>query len=264
MNIRGLLFQPITEECPYIEGITAIYENLFVTELEDEDLDNLLGMGFRHFGEIFFRPICDDCHRCISVRIPVQRFIPSLSVRRLFNRTKGLRVSLEKPIPSITAFEIYMEHKKRFKNKDVDDEERYGNYIRSFFHPFRFNRMLTIRDAEILVAVSHLDVTAHSMSAVYCYFDEKYGRFSPGKLAIYKEIELAKEMGIQWLYLGYYIPSNPHTQYKIQFKPNQLMIGNDQWFDYIDPSGNIIRHLPEALIYPGISRDSQEMPHPEA
>ena len=52
MNIRGLLFQPITEECPYIEGITAIYENLFVTELEDEDLDNLLGMGFRHFGEI--------------------------------------------------------------------------------------------------------------------------------------------------------------------------------------------------------------------
>lgn len=257
MYIRGLLFKPITEKCPYIEGITSIYENLLVTELYDEDLDNLLSMGFRHFGEFFFRPLC-DCRQCISVRIPVQRFTPSLSVRRLFSRTKNLRVSLEKPKPSIAAFEIYMQHKKRFKNKEESEEERYGNYIRSFFYPFQFNRMLTIRDSDILVAVSHLDVTAHSMSAIYCYFDEKYRRFSPGKLAIYKEIELAKELGIQWLYLGYYIPSNPYTQYKIQFKPNQLMTEENQWFDYMDAAGNIIRPQPGELFCPKTSPGKKE------
>ncbi|HLP59964.1 MAG TPA: GNAT family N-acetyltransferase [Candidatus Deferrimicrobium sp.] len=248
MSIKGLLFQPVTEECPYIDGMTAIHENLLVMELEDEDLEKLLSMGFRHFGEVFFRPLCGYCRRCISVRIPVQRFCPSPSVRRLFNRARDLRVSLENPTPSIAAFEIYMKHKKRFKAKEYDTQERYEHYVRSFFHPFRFNRMLTIRDGDVLVAVSHLDVTAHAMSAIYCYFDETYSRFSPGKLAVYKEIELAKEMGIEWLYLGYYIPRNRHTKYKILFKPNQLMVGYDHWFDYLDETGKIMQPLPGVLL----------------
>ncbi|MCX6581189.1 MAG: arginyltransferase [Candidatus Aminicenantes bacterium] len=246
MSIKGLLFEPVTEECPYIDGVPSIYENLLVAELEDEDMETLLNMGFRHFGEIFFRPLCGHCLRCISVRIPVQRFSPSKSVRRLFNRAKGLRVALEKPIPSTEAFELYMRHKKRFKSKEYEVHERYGHYVRSFFHPYGFNRMLTIRDGDALAAVSHLDVTANAMSAVYCYFDEKYGRFSPGKLAVYKEIELAKEMGAQWLYLGYFIPRNRHTQYKIQFKPNQLMVGYDRWFDFMDAAGNVSEPLPPA------------------
>jgi len=53
-------------------------------------------------------------------------------------------------------------------------------------------------------------------------------------------------MGARWLYLGYYIPKNRHTQYKIQFKPNQLMVGYDQWFDYMDALGNIVQPLPPA------------------
>lgn len=247
MSIKGLLFQPVTEECPYIDGIPSIYENLLVVELEDEDLEALLNIGFRHFGEIFFRPLCGHCLRCISVRIPVQRFSPSKSVRRMFNRAKGLRVTLENPTPSTAAFELYSRHKKRFKRKNYEVHESYEHYVRSFFHPYRFNRMLTVRDGDVLVAVSHLDVTANAMSAVYCYFDEKYGRFSPGKLAVYKEIELAKEMGAQWLYLGYYIPKNRHTEYKIEFKPNQLMVGYDHWFDFMDAAGKVDKTLPPAV-----------------
>jgi arginyl-tRNA--protein-N-Asp/Glu arginylyltransferase len=247
MSIKGLLFQPVTEECPYIDGIPSIYENLLVVELEDDDMESLLSIGFRHFGEIFFRPLCGHCLRCISIRIPVQQFSPSKSVRRLFTRAKNLRVALENPVPSKAAFELYTQHKKRFKRKDYEVNESYNHYIRSFFHPYGFNRMLTIKDGDVLVAVSHLDVTANAMSAVYCYFDEKYGRFSPGKLAVYKEIELAKEIGAQWLYLGYYIPKNRHTEYKIQFKPNQLMVGYDHWFDFMDAAGKVAPTLPPAI-----------------
>jgi arginine-tRNA-protein transferase len=104
--------------------------------------------------------------------------------------------------------------------------------------------MLVIRDGSRLVAVSHLDVTANAMSAVYCYFDEDYARFSPGKLAVYKEILLAKEMGIKWLYLGFYIEKNRHTNYKILFKPNQVMVEENLWIDHMDSKGNIINPLP--------------------
>lgn len=243
MSIRGILLQPVTEECPYIDGMLSIHENLLIVDLDDIDLEALLSLGFRHFGEVFFKPLCSHCRSCISIRIPVRQFVPSKWVRRLFKRNKHFQIKLEKPVPTQEGFQLYKKHKKRFKSK-TQFYESYVHYVRSFFHPFEFNQMLTIRDGARLVAVSHLDVTDNAMSAVYCYFDEDYARFSPGRLAIYKEIELAKEMGIQWLYLGYYVAQNRHTHYKIIFKPSQWMVEPNQWFDYLDASGNIVKPLP--------------------
>lgn len=229
-------------ECPYLEGLTAVNENILIRDLENRDLESLLGIGFRHFGEIFFRPICQQCNECIPIRIPVRRFSFSKSARRLFNRNKHFNVTLEeKPCASTETFQLYNRHKKRFKRQPT---EFYEEYAASFFHSFQFNRMLSIRDGGTLVAVAHLDVTANVMSAVYCYFDERYNRFSPGKFAIYKEIQLAQEMGIRWLYLGYYIKENRHTNYKVLYKPNQLLTVDNVWIDHLDASGNVINPLP--------------------
>jgi arginyl-tRNA--protein-N-Asp/Glu arginylyltransferase len=240
MSITGLLFQPTMSECPYLEGMTAVSENLLVRSIADYDLEMLLGRGFRHFGAVFFRPICHHCRQCIPIRIPVQQFSPSKSVRRLFNRNKNFTVTFGEPVPPKAAFSLYSRHKKRFKRQPP---ESFENYCESFFHPFPFNRIFSVRDGTQLVCVSHLDVTANAMSAIYCYFDERYSRFSPGKFAVYKEIEIAKEMGIKWLYLGFYIRENRHTNYKIQFKPNQLMIEDGKWIDYMEASGKILNPL---------------------
>jgi arginine-tRNA-protein transferase len=240
MSIKGVLLQPVVEECPYLDNMMSISETLLIKELEDYDLEMLLGVGFRHFGEIFFRPLCKHCRRCISIRIPVHQFSPSKSVRRLYNRNRHFKVTLEKPVPSPVAFELYNRHKKRFKRQIY---ESFNLYVKSFFHPFKFNRTLSINDGTKLIAFSHLDVTTNALSAVYCYFDENYARFSPGKFSIYKEIEIAKELGVRWLYLGYYVPGNRHTQYKLQFKPNQVMTDDLKWIDHTDASGNIINPL---------------------
>jgi arginyl-tRNA--protein-N-Asp/Glu arginylyltransferase len=245
MSIKGLLLQPVVEECPYLDSMISISETLLIQELEDQDMEMLLGVGFRHFGEIFFRPLCKHCRRCISIRIPVHKFSPSKSVRRLYNRSRHFKVNLEKPVPSQEAFELYNRHKKRFRRQFY---ESYHHYVKSFFHPFQFNRMLTIKDGTKLISLTHLDVTANALSAVYCYFDENYARFSPGKFSIYKEIEIARELGVQWLYLGYYVPGNRHTKYKLQFKPNQVMTDDLNWIDHMDASGNIINPLPLNLL----------------
>jgi arginine-tRNA-protein transferase len=241
MSIQGIMMQPTMEECVYLEGKTSISDNLLVFDLEDRDMEALLSLGFRHFGSVFFRHNCLHCLRCISIRIPVQKFSPSRSVRRLFNRNKHLTVTLETPVPSQELYELYNRHKKRFKKQPP---ESYELYLNSFFHPFQFNRILAVRDGTRAVAITHLDVTANCMSAVYCYYDEDYARNSPGKFSVYKELELAKEMGIKWLYLGYYIPENRHTAYKVQFKPNQVKTVDNRWLDYLDHKGNIVNPLP--------------------
>lgn len=241
MSIRGVLLQPVVDECPYIEGYVSVNENMLIADLGENDMELLLNAGFRHFGQVFFRPICQFCRSCISIRIPVQKYSPSRSTRRLFNRNKQFTVTLEEPAPSPELFQLYNLHKKRFKKKI---SESYDVYVKSFYYRFSFNRVLTVKDGEKLAAVTHLDVTANAMSAIYCYFDAEYNRFSPGKFSVYKEIEIAKEMGIQWLYLGFYIPQNRHTQYKIDFKPNQFLGMDNKWHDFMDAGGRILNPLP--------------------
>lgn len=244
MSIKGVLLKPVVDECPYIDGYISVNENMMIDEIEESDMELILNAGFRHFGQVFFRPICKYCRSCISIRIPVQRFTPSKSVRRLFNRNKRFTVTLEEPVPSGEFFRLYNHHKQRFKKRI---SETYEIYVKSFFYPFSFSRVLCVRDGDgdggRLVSVSHLDVTSNAMSAIYCYFDGAYDRFSPGKFAVYKEIEIAKEMGIQWLYLGYHIPQNRHTSYKIDFKPNQFLGFDNKWHDHMDADGNIINPL---------------------
>lgn len=242
MSIKGILLQPVVEKCPYIDGLIAVNENFIVKELEEEDQEALLSFGYRHFGEVFFRPLCKHCLCCISIRIPVQQYKPSKSDRRLFHRNRNLTVDLTDPIPGKDAFALYNKHKRRFKRQV---SESYKQYIDSLYHPFPFNKMLTIKEGERLVAVSHLDVTANAISAVYCYYDPiKDAHYSPGKFAILKEIEMAKQMGMKWLYLGYFIPQNRHTNYKILYKPNQLLTEESQWVDYLDADGNVVNPFP--------------------
>ncbi len=238
--IKGVLLETMKRDCPHINGEISSDENLLIYDLDDNDQEILLENAYRHFGEIYFRPDCAHCRQCISIRIPVQQYSPSKSVRRLLNRNKNFRVSLDNPKPSMEFFRLYNQHKKRF---ETQYEEDYVHYMKSFYHPFKFNRMLCVWDDEKIVSVSHLDITAKAMSAVYCYFDQHYNRYSPGKFAVYKEIEIAKKMDIPWLYLGYYIPPNKHTHYKIDFKPNQYLTADNKWIDYMDNSGKIINKL---------------------
>jgi len=246
MSIKGVLFHPVKEPCPYLEGKVSVSQNMRIDAIDDVDLEMLLSSGYRHFGEIFFRPMCGACRSCIPIRIPVEQFSPSQAVRRLFNRNKHFTVTLEQPSPSEQTYELYKQHKKRFKSQVFDS---YDFYVKSFFGPpyFTFNRVLAVRDEGKTVALTHLDVTADAMSAVYCYFDERYSRFSPGTYSVYKEIEICKQLGIRWLYLGFYVPGNRHMDYKTRFKPNQLMRKDYKWIDYIDISGNIVNPLPDPI-----------------
>jgi arginine-tRNA-protein transferase len=75
-----------------------------------------------------------------------------------------------------------------------------------------------------LIAVSITDVGESSLSAVYCYFDPQASGFSPGTYAILKQAQLARHLGLQWLYLGLYVAANSHLNYKTNFRPHQRLI----------------------------------------
>lgn len=72
------------------------------------------------------------------------------------------------------------------------------------------------------MASGFLDIGSSSMSSVYFFYDPDYHRYSLGTLAILREIEQAKKLGLTHYYLGYYIAENKHMNYKARFSPHEL------------------------------------------
>jgi arginine-tRNA-protein transferase len=219
--VEGYHLEQTETKCPYLENRLFTSANLIINAIDAEGIEALLESGYRHFGVYFYRPECSGCKECRPIRIPVKDFRFSRSEKRVLKRTAHLKVVIiDNPLPDMTKFDLYRAHKKRFKE---GDPESYENWESSFFSDQSFNQIMEIRDGNKLVAVTHLDVTERIISAVYCYWNEDYASFSPGRLSILKGIQMAIEVGAEYYYLGYYIKDNKHMSYKAGYKPNQIL-----------------------------------------
>lgn len=237
MSISCIPLKTFSVPCSYIEGNTFSGEHYIVQDIDTDEMDFLLRNGYRHFGYYFFRPMCTDCHACIPLRIPVDCFRLSASERRLIRKNRRFTVALTPPSASRQAFRVYKHHKRRFNERG---EDSYEQFVESFFYPLPCSYQLSIYDGQRLICVSHIDITDTSLSAVYCYYTPDYHAFSLGSFAILKEIELARTLGLSYVFLGYYIAENRHMNYKRRFYPNQLFVREGIWIDYIDADGNTI------------------------
>lgn len=235
--IKGMSFGIQESPCPYVRGRTFKSETLYIPELDEEGMDSLLSIGFRHFGDTFFRPVCDDCGGCIPIRIPVAEFTFTRNRKRVLRRVDSLTVGLTEPHPDREKYELYLSHGERFEIEGVDS---YEGFVDSFFTNVPFGRVLEVRRKGQLVAASHIDITSRSLSAVYCYWAPGEWKLGLGKYAILKEIELAGSYGIPHVYLGYYVKDNPHMNYKAAYRPNEALVREGRWLPYRDEEGNVV------------------------
>jgi len=221
VKIEGYQLEKTDSNCPYLDNRIFTSNNLIISSIDEQGLEALVETGYRHFGEYFFRPECGTCKECLSIRVPVNRFDFSRSEKRVLKKNAQFTVKfIEKPVADENYFTLYKDHKKRFKESDF---ESYDNWTSSFFSKFNTNYLMEIKDGDTLVAITHLDVTSSIVSAVYCYWNENYSFYSPGKFSILKGIQYAMGIGAEYYYLGYYVKNNRHMSYKINYKPNQIL-----------------------------------------
>lgn len=221
MKIEGYQLEKTDTICPYLENRIFTSNNLIVNSIDEIGLEVLLESGYRHFGEYFFRPECNNCNECQPIRVPVKKYAFSRSEKRVISKNRNFPVKLiDNPIPDMNYFTLYKEHKMRFKE---NESESYDNWVDSFFSKQSFNKILEVWDNNTLVTVTHLDSTNRIISAVYCYWNKAYSLFSPGKYSILNGIKYAIETGAEYYYLGYYIKDNKHMSYKRNYIPNEVL-----------------------------------------
>ena len=102
---------------------------------------------------------------------------------------------------------------------DNPDPEKYQRFlIESGVDTF----MIELRIGRRLLSVSVLDHVANGLSAVYTFYDPSETHRSPGTLTILRQIELARSVDYENLYLGYWIEGCPKMSYKTRFAPVEV------------------------------------------
>ncbi len=211
--------------CPYLNGQTARMPlSLPDSKLTGSQLDEVLAAGFRRSGWFFYRTQCRTCQACEPLRIEVEKFNETRSMRRV--RRLGdqhLQMQVAAPTLDHERLRVFNAHRSG-RNLDRGEPDADASDYSSFLlNAFCEVMELSFWDGDKLVAVSITDVGENSLSAVYCFFDPAYSWLSPGTYAILNQVSLARQDHYQWLYLGMFVEDNAHLCYKARFGPHERL-----------------------------------------
>ncbi|MCH2365015.1 MAG: arginyltransferase [Planctomycetes bacterium] len=218
------------ELCPYLPDRDARTRYQLVADLLPSEYDEKLEKGWRRFGSILFSPLCSGCSECLSMRVPVDRFEPSRSQRRVLRKNSDLRVEVGEPRIDEERLDLYRAH-------HADREARRGwpsvtMSSEEYYETFCFNAVSTLefcyRLDERLVAVAYVGEAERSLNSIYAFIDPDFPRRSLGVFDVLCEIEEARRLGKRHLYLGYYVNGCKSMEYKAAYRPYELL-APDGW-----------------------------------
>jgi arginyl-tRNA--protein-N-Asp/Glu arginylyltransferase len=220
-----LLFATPAHACSYLPENDAT--TLFVDPEfpKDAGVYTLLSRnGFRRSGEHVYRPNCEDCSACVPVRVPVERFVARRGQRRTLRANRDIRVTARESEFCEEHFLLYDRYLgARHANGGMDNPTR-RQYREFLLSSWADTLMYEFRLGGHLVAVAVVDLLMDGVSSVYTFFDPEFSKRGIGVYCILWQIEETRRLGLQWLYLGYWIAGSPKMLYKQEFLPQERFI----------------------------------------
>jgi arginine-tRNA-protein transferase len=222
--------------CPYLAGKEErkVFTHL-VGERAAELNDLLTHGGFRRSQSIAYRPACDACRACISVRVIAGEFRPSRSMRRVLDRSSDLIGEMRAAVPAseqYSVFRAYLDSRHRdggMADMTVLDYAMMveDSHVQTRIIEYRKrgpDSGITGRGAGKLVAVALVDVLSDGLSMVYSFFDPDEEARSLGTFMILDHIARARRMGLAYVYLGYWVQGSRKMDYKGRFLPQERLM----------------------------------------
>lgn len=185
----------------------------------------LMTQGFRRSGEQIYRPHCEHCSACQSLRVLVDNFSPSKSQKRNLTKNASLviKISEQQKASYYPLFEHYINSLHQDGSMYPATPNQYESFITSEITKQLF---IEVWLDEILISVAVTDNLNDALSAVYTFYHPEYRSYGLGTFSILSQVATAKEMGKPYLYLGYQIDDCQKMNYKNRFFPHQRLTNN--------------------------------------
>ena len=233
--------------CPYLPNK---FERKIFTELKNEKLrydiqeilehnnpseysinlnQSLTLVGFRRSQDIAYRPSCENCQECKSVRTPVVLFSQSKTQKRTYKKNQDLSIEIKPNIATAEQYELLT----RYIDKRHDQGGMAGITMDEYRDMVESSPITSLiieyrqKDGK-LIAAALTDQMNNAISMVYSFFDisEELNKRSLGVYMVLSHIELAIAKGLDHVYLGYWVKDSPKMSYKSNFKPIEVLTSN--------------------------------------
>ena len=242
------------QPCPYLDG--RMERKLF-TALQGEHAqrlnDTLSKQGFRRSQNVLYRPSCSECSACLSARIRVADFTPNRTQRKVLRRAEHLKRNATSPWATEDQFALFRRYlDARHADGGMADMDIFEFAAMIEETPIKSRVIEYTRPAVAgergrpLAAVCLTDVFDDGLSMVYSFYDTDLVDLSLGTHVILDHIEIAREAGLPYVYLGYWVPGSRKMGYKAGFSALEIYKGG-RWQDLGDPAAHRVELHPLSM-----------------
>ncbi|MEE9273637.1 MAG: arginyltransferase [Robiginitomaculum sp.] len=218
--------------CPYLPGEM---ERKIFTPLDPIDgpklNDYLTHSGFRRSQNVIYRPACETCNACQSLRVKVQKFSPRKSMKRISTKNQGISREVVENLATQEQFDLLYAYLHSRHPKGGMTEMNFDRYEKMVEDCAARTEIFEYRDTKgRLIACCITDSLHDGLSMVYSFFDTEQPKRSLGNYMILDHITVCKRAGLPYLYLGYWVKNSAKMCYKSRYKPYQTL-GVNGWID---------------------------------
>ena len=228
------LFLTAARPCPYLPGKQERKLFTHLTGRRASNLHHLLSEnGFRRSQNLIYRPACEGCNACQSVRIVANEFAPSGRFRRVLKHNDDLSVEVRPTTATSEQYELFKRYLESRHAGGGMNQMSFVDYeymvedtpVQSVLVEYR----LRDHPDQTLVAVALTDVMPDGLSMVYSFYDPDLAQRSLGTYLILDHIAQVRSAALRYVYLGYWVKDSPKMAYKAQFRPLEVQKGTLGW-----------------------------------
>jgi len=233
--------------CPYLPNQMErkVFTHL-VGPRASEMNDLLTQGGFRRSQNIAYRPACENCRACVSVRILTEQFQPTKSMRRVLSINRDVVATVHAAEPSTEQFSLfrrYLDHRHQSGGMSDMSALDYAimvedTHVNTRIIEYRVREPGSGIDASKrgeLLAVALSDVMSDGLSMVYSFFNPDLEKRSLGTFMIMDHITRTRALGLPHVYLGYWVDGSEKMGYKTRYHPQEHL--TPRGWEVYTPSG---------------------------
>jgi arginine-tRNA-protein transferase len=218
--------------CPYLPG--KVERKVFARlsgNLAQPLSEALTHSGFRRSQSIAYRPACEGCNACVSVRVVVETFAESRNQKRILRRNTDLiraEVAAEATREQFALLRTYLDSRHPgggmsdmglFDYVAMVEETPVDTHIVEYRGPGEDGN---------LVAAALTDRLRDGLSMVYSFFHPGADARSLGTHMILDHVRQARRLKLPYVYLGYWVRGSDKMDYKTRFAPLEAL-GPNGW-----------------------------------